>query len=183
LSVDERIKSTEIVQDIQDFQNSASHAMLLPCIMLSTTLKLAIQRRRSLKERLQWLENSIKSIDRNGSGNLNLNFSTTEYEKTQQDLDSFFKVLESCRKDQESRKGMYEFWRSCKSAIDNGFCYAEEVLANATDEGHFRIHQDLKKWATVTWQRLESLKARDKDHIVRVDNASFMVALPVPSQP
>jgi hypothetical protein len=73
---------------------------------------------------------------------------------------------------------LYQFWNSYKAAIDNGFKYAEDVLANASDDHRLSVHQDLKIWAAVTWERLLSLKARDKDHIIRVDNASFMVVQP-----
>jgi hypothetical protein len=176
LSMDARINSDDIVNDLHDFGSSAAHPMLIPCIMLSNTLRLAISRRRSLKERLQWLEDSLKSIDRKGTLNHEVDFSNDEYETTQQDLESFFKVLESCRKDQESRKGMYEFWGSYKAAIENGFAYAKENMDDNTNDGYFRIHQDLEKWAIVISNRLQSLKARDKDHIIRVDNASFMVS-------
>lgn len=178
LSIDSRMDSGGIVNDLQDFQSSAAHPMLVPCIMFSNTLRLAVQRRRSLKERLQWLEESLKSIDRKGTVNTEVDFSTDQYESTEQDLESFFKVLESCRKDQESRKGMYEFWRGYKAAVDSGFSYMRDLLSDTPNDEQFCVHRDLDKWASVIWERLQSLKARDKDHIIRVDNASFMVRRP-----
>ncbi|CAK3847436.1 Hypothetical predicted protein [Lecanosticta acicola] len=160
-SVDERIDSQALTQDLHDFQDHAAHPMLIPCIMLSAALRMAVQRRHSIKERISQLESTISALRHP--------VLSVDVDEDPPDLDHLFELLQSCRKDQASRRGRYDFWDTFHTAIEEGFTYASSLAINRT------ARDDLYQWSSLTRQRLQSLKARDKDHTHRVDNISALL--------
>lgn len=158
-SVDDKVDSRALVDDLRDLQTHACHPMLIPSIMLSAVFQMAIQRLHSLKSRFSKLEDAISS----------LRYSTLPVEDPPA-LDYLFELLESCRKDQTSRKGRYEYWESFHAAIEAGLAYY-----SALPDHDKRIHSEVKQWVRMIWRRLESVKARDKDHVLRVDNVSALL--------
>lgn len=174
-SVDSRIDSATLKEDLFALQECAIHPMLIPCIMLAATLRMAIQRRHSIKGRLDWIEKRVARMSE-------IMAISSERAKDEGDdpADSpssgeLFELLNSCKKDQESRKGQYEFWNSFNEAIEEGFKYAHIMLSSKPSERHFKAHRELKKWKSLTWQRIRSIMARDGDHNNRVDNVSYAV--------
>jgi hypothetical protein len=92
-----------------------------------------------------------------------------------QSLETLLQILHSCRKDQSSRKGRYKFWRSVVDSIEQGFKYVEAMMAESPDTHLLEAHRELRKWVSVNEKKLESLMARDEDHVDRVENVSHMV--------
>ena len=174
-SVDARIDSTALSEDLLALQEYAFHPMLVPCIMLSATLRMAIQRRHSIKERLDWIEKRVGRISASMAVSSKLHESAPEYAYNTNNIEDLFGLLSSCKKDQESRKGQYEFWNSFNEAIEEGFNYAESILDLTENESRQEGHCDLRKWKALTWQRIRSIMARDEDHNSRVDNVSYTV--------
>lgn len=158
-SVDEKIDSQALVDDLRDFKTHAGHPMLIPSIMLAAVFRLAIHRLYSIKARFSKLESIIASLRH-----------TIAPAEDAPVLDDLLELLESCRKDQISRKGRYEFWDSLCTAIEAGFAYYSALPNKDTN-----VHSDLYQWICVTRRRLESVKARDKDHTLRVDNVSALL--------
>jgi hypothetical protein len=177
LSTEACVDSSKIIRDLEEYKNDANDPTLLLCIMFYSIARDAKQRRRSLKDRLHRLEDAIKNFDRKASFDGTVGSASNDYDKNGQDLESFFKILESCRKDQDSRNGRYEFWRSYKDALDRGFKYTKEIMSNSPNDSIFGSHQEHKEWVALTREKLQSLKARDQDYTTRLDNASFTVSL------
>lgn len=181
-SLDERINSKSLTADMEALKDFAFHPMLIPCIIFEELLRLAVQRRHSIKERLQTLEHTMTRLGRKASFSLNLD--THHEQQDSGELEQLFDLLNSCRKDQASRRGRYDFWRSYHDALQQGMEYTASILATAPNETYWKAHDGLQRWSAMTWQKLESLVARDKDHINRVDNVSNMVsAISFPSTP
>lgn len=177
-SVDSRIDSGLLLTDLHDFQHYALHPMLVPCIMFAGNLRSNEQRRQSIKERIQKLEAAVRRFSSQDSSVTDFDLHTLDGQKQPEELESLFEMLNSCRKDQTSREGRYEFWRNCHEAIDDGFKYTEAWLKDAPDEHMLRAQDELWRWKAVTHRKLESLLARDKDHISRVESISNMVSIP-----
>jgi hypothetical protein len=136
---------------------------------------MAIQRRRSIKERLDWIEKKVARISEEMAATSRSDQSDREYGATVGGAEELFGLRNGCKEDQEIRKGQYEFWNSFNEAIEEGFKYAQNVLELKSNEQHHQAHSDLRKWKTLTWQRIRSIIARDEDHNNRVDNISSTV--------
>lgn len=173
-SVDKKIDSSLLVDDFKEFRAYASHPMLIPCIMFAASLRMSEQRRQSIKHRLQRLETTIQQISEKEAVSYEESARAYNGYEQPQSLESLFQVLHSCRKDQSSRKGRYGFWRSYVDAIESGFGYVEE-LGVISDAHILEAHEELKRWLDVNDNKLESLMARDEDHVYRIDNVSHMV--------
>ena len=169
-SLDDRISSETLTQDMLSLQQYAFHPIFVPCLMLSEILRMALKRRQSIKERLSRLEAAVAdmSVRRKPSG----------FDGNDQDsagYDHLFELLLGCRKDQDSKEGRYDFWQSYYQAIDNGLRYYDRILASSRNDIRREAHTEIRHWAVLTWQRFESLRARDRDHVGRVENVSIMV--------
>ncbi|EME44238.1 hypothetical protein DOTSEDRAFT_24310 [Dothistroma septosporum NZE10] len=175
-SLDERIDSSRLTEDLIAFPQHAVHPMLIPCSMFAATLRMAVERRHAIKDRLQLLEDAIPRLGRTASAISQPVDDETDKKnlasKSLHDFDRLFSLLHACRKDQASRKGRYDFWQSFRDVLENGFLYFESVLEKHPDDERFQTNAELKQWYDITWQRIESLMARDKDHIDRVENVS-----------
>lgn len=125
---------------------------------------------------MELLEKSINGIQQKANLERAGNLSTDVQSRKELDFDYLFYLLEGCRKDQDSKRGRYEFLKSFQDAIDAGFAYTEELLQASLDDNDLAGHRDLNKWAAMTSQKLQSLKARVEDYTTRVDNASFKVS-------
>ena len=175
-SVDDRIDSHYLLEELRAFQDHAYHPLLVPCIIFASILRSNIDRRNSIKERLQLLENRILAINKRvvqsdaGEEQVLLG-----WDEEPDGVGNLFELLQGCRRDQGSREGRYAFWSSFHTAMLDGFDYFDEAVNCVQDIDIHKTNLELKQWAAITWQRFESLKARDKDHISRVDNASNMV--------
>lgn len=174
-NMDNRIDYPQLVEDLETLKDYASHPLLTPCIMFAETFRIAVKRRHSIKARLDSLETALarlsEQVDKGGSDD-----SEVPYEPPR-NLGLLFELVQSCRKDQSSRKGRYDFWYTFHGAIQEGFKYTEAVLRLSPDERRFKQNAELQHWADMMWQRLQSLMARDKDHIHRVENAATTVCM------
>lgn len=92
-------------------------------------------------------------------------------------LENLSRVLHTCRKDQASREGREKFWKTFVSAIEGGFEYFEEMMAYSTSKDLQVAHQSLKQWASINKEKFESLLARDRDYVCRVDNLSDIASI------
>lgn len=108
-SLDERIDSSRLSEDLLAFPQHAIHPMLIPCIMFAATLRMAVERRHMIKDRLQMLEDSIPRIGRTVSIISEKVHEQDAAFEDSHDFDRLFNLLHSCRKDQASRKGRYDF--------------------------------------------------------------------------
>lgn len=90
-------------------------------------------------------------------------------------METMFELLESCRREQASRKGRYQYWHMLYSAILQGIDYAEHSLSHVPREDFRQAQSNLKQWMAITWMKFETLMARDEDHIARVNDAFDMV--------
>ena len=159
--------------------------MLVPCIMYAANLRMNEERRRSIKTRVVELENSIRGMIQREASSSSSSFGRDDAHKNQYrhgeqappSLETYFQVLHSCRKDQSSRKGRYRFWRNFVEALEEGFEYVEALMAasDSPDVYLLEAHRELQRWVKVNDKKLESLMARDEDHVCRVDNVSHMV--------
>lgn len=174
LSTDRRVKSTLITDELKRFSDHAFHPMLLPCIVLSMTFHMATQRRQVIKDKLNRLEQTLLSII---SRPFVTPASKVLAEGGDNEIAFLFGLLQSCRKDQDSRKGRTDFWNSLHAAIKEGFEYSEKSLAVSDNKRIFKGHQNLHQWMTLVWQRLQSLNERDQDHIDRLEDLSHMVCV------
>jgi hypothetical protein len=82
-------------------------------------------------------------------------------------------LLQSCREVQASREGRYHFWNNYHSALQEGLKF---VADGSRDVQVTTAGIELKHWSNMIWAKLQSLQARDKDHIERVNIASEMVS-------
>lgn len=176
-SLQERIDSSTLKEQLNAFSQYSMHPMLIPCIMLSATLEMALQRRHSIKNRLNRIEKAVARISEEVTATSKMRPQQYIPDEDTYDLEYLFGLLHGCRNDQVSRKGRYDFWASCNEAIEQGFKYAAEALPIGSSDQYHQAHSDLQKWKSLTWQRLKSLMARDEDHNSRVDNVSYMVIL------
>ena len=181
-SVDEKIDSVPLLDDLRDFQKYASHPMLVPCIMFAANLRMSEQRRQAIKETLQNLESAIQQISQREASSYDHNTEAYDHYEQPQSLEVYFQMLHRCRKDQSSRKGRYGFWRDFAGSVDKGFKYVEDSMTNAPDVHLLEAHSELRRWIAVNDKKLESLMARDEDHVYRVDNVSHMVCKTVSVQ-
>ncbi|SMQ47705.1 unnamed protein product [Zymoseptoria tritici ST99CH_3D7] len=171
-SLDQKLNGQHLVDDLQSLQQYSFHPMVIPCIMFETVLNMGIERRNSIKSRLQTLEHTMTQMSREATSESLVDVGS---ESDQQDSwIQLFDLLASCRRDQVSRKGRYEFWKSYHAAIQLGLKYTHEILLSAAvpNDAQSEVHAELRQWVDLTWQKLNSLMARDKDHINRVENVS-----------
>lgn len=175
-SVDKPIDSELLLEDLTLFREYAFHPMLTPCIMFAATLRAGVERRHSIKKKLGILEDAIRTINLRGPQAADRHYHKTPYpSKPLPSIESLFELLNSCRGEQASREGRYEFWRSYHEAINEGFEYAEQALTYVPQETFSKAQSELKQWNSLVWRKLESLRARDIDHITRVNNISDRV--------
>lgn len=174
-SVEKSIDSKALLDDFHAFQNYASHPMLIPCIMFASSLRTSEERRQSIKDRLVKLEGTIAQISVKEAHAFDHDMRSYGRSEHPQSLETLLQILHSCRKDQSSRKGRYKFWRSVVDSIEEGFKYVEAMMADSPDVHLLEAHRELRKWVSVNEKKLESLMARDEDHVDRVENVSHMV--------
>lgn len=175
-NMDNRIDSQQLLEDLRTLQGYASHPILVPCIMFAETFRINVRRRHSIKARLDSLENALAQLsarigEQGGDRDLGVPYEPPS------NLSRLFELVQSCRKDQASRKGRYDFWHTFHCAMQEGFRYTDAILELHPVEWRFEQNAELRRWADMIWQRLQSLMARDKDHIHRVENAATMVSL------
>lgn len=176
-SLDKVIDAQPLLDDLINLKSHSFHPMLIPCIMLDTVMSMGVNRRNSIKDRLQKLERTIARVGREASLQLPLEVHQDDPKQDSRDWIHVFELLNSCRKDQASRKGRYDFWRSYHAAIQMGFKYTNELLNEDSNGDEFlKLQRELEQWVALTWQKLNSLIARDKDHINRVENVSTLVS-------
>jgi hypothetical protein len=174
-SVDDKIDSVPLLDDFRDFQGYASHPMLVPCIMFAANLRMSEQRRHAIKDTLQSLESAIQQISQKEASSYDRDAEAYDHYEQPQSLEIYFQMLHRCRKDQSSRKGRYGFWRDFVGAVEEGFKYIEDLMTDSQDDWLLEAHNELRRWIAVNDKKLESLMARDEDHVYRVDNVSHMV--------
>ncbi|KAF2161562.1 hypothetical protein M409DRAFT_27958 [Zasmidium cellare ATCC 36951] len=175
-SVDHRIDSKTLLSDLAAFQSHAFHPMLIPIIMFSSILQRALDRRIAMKSKLTTLEETILLITQKAAKTTEEDFQEFNwYFKQPGGMETMFELLESCRREQTSRKGRYQYWEMLYKAILEGMEYAEVALAHVRREDFRRVQEDLKQWVALTWMKFESLRARDEDHVSRVNDASDML--------
>ncbi|CZT25476.1 uncharacterized protein RCC_11208 [Ramularia collo-cygni] len=172
-SLDEVIDGKPVVEDLIAMQDLSFHPMLMPCILFeNVVVGMGLKRRRSIKKKLQILEHAMSGISKSG---LASNGSEESDEYGAAEWTNLYELLDSCRNDQASREGRYEFWESYNDMMRTGFEYSSELPFIVDDETHRKVHCELEQWSSLTWQKLKSLIARDKDHINRVKNASTLL--------
>ena len=174
-SVDKPIDSQALLDDFHAFQHYASHPMLIPCIMFASSLRTSEERRQSIKDRLVKLEGTIAQISVKEAHAFDHDMRSYGRSEHPESLETLLQILFSCRKDQSSRKGRYKFWRSVVDSIEEGFEYVEAMMADSPDTHLLEAHTELRRWVRVNDKKLESLMARDEDHVYRVENVSYMV--------
>lgn len=187
-SVDEKLDPAALLEDFEDFKQYALHPLLIPVIMFAANLRVNEGRQRSIKARVQGLEGSIRRVvQREASSSPSSSSSSPspfdqdakafgEEQAQFQNLEAWFRVLHSCRTDQASRKRRYRFWRGFVESLEEGFKYVEELMALSPDAHLLEAQRELRRWVDVNSQKLEGLKARDEDHVDRVENVSHMVS-------
>ncbi|EMC99208.1 hypothetical protein BAUCODRAFT_31545 [Baudoinia panamericana UAMH 10762] len=168
-SVDNRVNVRSITQNLEHLKEFAFHPVLAPCIMFNELLRVALERRRAIKKKIAILEETV--------GRLTMSTSPWSHNRTVstsglQDIEHLIKLLNSCRSEQISREGRYHLWTSVHNAIQVGFAYAEKALDHVPQPVFLKAHCELQDWTALSWRRLESLIARDVDHVSRVDNVS-----------
>ncbi|KAK6431455.1 hypothetical protein LTR95_012385 [Oleoguttula sp. CCFEE 5521] len=174
-SVDGRFNADELIEDLVAFKHCAAHPLLVPCIMFAANLRMSEQRRQSIKERLHRLEHSISELARYDALANAHDFTHNKDDADSQRLETLYDVLHSCRKDQASREGRYGFWRECNGALDEGFIYVDLLMLQDTTVPLRAAHDELLQWKNVAYHKFESLMARDKDHVNRVNTVSDLV--------
>jgi hypothetical protein len=174
-SVDDKIDSVPLLEDFRDFQGYASHPMLVPCIMFAANLRMSEQRRHAIKDTLQSLESAIQQISQKEASSYDRDAEAYDHYEQPPSLEIYFQMLHRCRKDQSSRKGRYGFWRDFVGAVEESFKYIEDLMTVSQDDWLLEAHNELRRWIAVNDKKLESLMARDEDHVYRVDNVSHMV--------
>lgn len=176
LSVDRRVRSDLLTEDLKLLSDHSIHPMLLPCIVFSATFRMAVVRRNLIKGKVSRLEKALARITSRRTPKSDA-FSLENSEDEDEDISHLFELLQGCRNDQASRKGRTDFWKSYNYAIDEGFRYIDKLPALSYNEQLFKAHKELQHWKILIWQRLQSINERDKDHANRVDNLSHMVSL------
>lgn len=177
LSVDRRVRSDLLTDDLKLLSDYSVHPMLLPCIVFSATFRMAALRRTVIKGKVSRLEKALARITSRQTPKSDAYHSMETFEDEGEGVSHLFELLQGCRNDQASRKGQSDFWKSYNDAIDEGFRYTTRLLAISHNEQLFKAHKELQHWKMFIWQRLQSLNERDKDHANRVDNLSHMVSL------
>nr|OQO19916.1 hypothetical protein B0A51_10531 [Rachicladosporium sp. CCFEE 5018] len=175
-NVDSRFDADELIEDLGAFKHCAAHPLLVPCIMFAANLRMSEKRRQSIKERLHRLEHSISELARVDALSDANDFTRTREDADSQRLETLYEVLHSCRKDQASREGRYGFWRECNGALDEGFKYVDLLMLQATTVPLRVAHDELLQWKNVAYHKFESLMARDKDHVNRVNTVSDLLS-------
>ncbi|KXS98981.1 hypothetical protein AC578_4997 [Pseudocercospora eumusae] len=172
-SVDGRMDAKFLLSSLKNFEAYTFHPMLIPCIMFADTLRMNKERRADIKDKLRRLENAVVQMNRKPSFHASeLDFASLQHSGPQYDVEGLFKSLHGCRKDQESQEGRRELWQSFHDALVEGFKYAEVAVVDFADSSKARMHYDLDSWAKITWKTLQSLHARDEDHIRRVNHVA-----------
>ncbi|EGP90488.1 uncharacterized protein MYCGRDRAFT_90811 [Zymoseptoria tritici IPO323] len=156
-SLDQKLNGQHLVDDLQSLQQYSFHPMVIPCIMFETVLNMGIERRNSIKSRLQTLEHTMTQMSREATSE-----SLVDVGSESDQQDSWIQLsdlLASCRRDQLGLK------------------YTHEILLSAAvpNDAQSEVHAELRQWVDLTWQKLNSLMARDKDHINRVENVSTLL--------
>jgi len=146
-------------------------------------MRMSIQRRNSIKATLQKLEDVIRHISAKEASSYDHDSASNDHPEQPQSLETYFQMLHRCRKDQSSRKGRYEFWRSFVRAVSTGFSYVEDHLIYGEDVHLLEAHEELKAWFTLNDNKLQSIMARDEDHVNRVDDVSHLVGTGRPAGP
>lgn len=142
--------------------------------MFFQILELAVERRKVLKHKLHELENTMREVNTRMAWVTKLDgrqhTSPRDHDSDNQKL---FALLQSCREAQASRDGRYHFWATYHAALKDGLVF----VAKGGLDGELAIADaSLRRWSEIIWTKLESLQARDKDQIERVNIASDMVS-------
>jgi hypothetical protein len=178
-SLDKRIDSERLVEQMHHLQEYACHPMLLPCIMFEAILKTGLERRHTIKAHLRVLEHEVQKANRTAAASADRTKRTDDDGETcSNDLEQLFERLQSCRRAQASREGRYELWRSFQDAIAHGFQYCKEI-PTSNNTKFAAADTALRQWFELTWTKFESLKARDKDHVERINNLSDVVCMDI----
>ena len=165
------------MEELQALEQYAFHPMLVPCIMCAASLRLELQRRNFVKDWIHRLEGEATRMTEKTERCLDGDFQLSQYEQDSQDLERAFSLLYKCKKIQASRQGRYAFGRSFLEAIEQGFEYTDKFLGASPTEPQVRAHADLRHWSSMMRNMFESLEARDKDHIDRVNDISQLVRI------
>lgn len=174
--MDERIHASRLLEDLAACQQYAFHPMLVPCVMLSAGLRMAVERRHLIKELLAKLEATVQALSLQSSQQ-----TSGDTEKPpdlvlrSRHIESALELLSSCRRAQASRDGRYDFWNNFHRAVEAGLVYADVELSHVPRDSLTRAQNELRRWTALASRKFESMKARDSDHIARVDIASQMV--------
>jgi hypothetical protein len=137
--------------------------------MFAANLRMSEQRRHAIKDTLQSLESAIQQISQKEASSYDRDAEAYDHYEQPQSLEIYFQMLHRCR------KGRYGFWRDFVGAVEEGFKYIEDLMADSQDDWLLEAHNELRRWIAVNDKKLESLMARDEDHVYRVDNVSHMV--------
>nr|OQO23012.1 hypothetical protein B0A51_09181 [Rachicladosporium sp. CCFEE 5018] len=175
-SVDSRFDADELIEDLAAFKHCAAHPLMVPCIMFAANLRMSEKRRQSIKERLHRLEHSISELARVDALSDANDFTRTREDAGSQRLETLYEVLHSCRKDQASREGRYGFWRECSAALDEGLKYVDLLMLHDHTLPLRNAHDELLQWKNVAYHKFESLMARDKDYVNRVNTVSDLLS-------
>jgi hypothetical protein len=173
-SVEEGVDPQSLINMLMTFRDLSVHPMLIPCIMFAKILEQALQRRSSLKRRIQSLETALQDVSKK--------IAQSSREKTPQqeqdaddgaeDVGLLLVQLQSCRNEQGSREGRYHFWESYHRALTSGLDLTAVTEPNADFAA---AETNLRQWKNIVWEKLQSLQARDKDHVNRVNIVAEMV--------
>lgn len=176
-SVDQRIPAEHLLEDLTAFKDSAFHPMLVPCIMFAAALEMAVRRRFDIKDCLRRLEKAVQLLHRHTSQSLlGAPEHPSELESRSRAMEEALGLLTTCRRAQASRDGRNDFWRSYQDALETGLDYAEHATSQVPTAQFDRAHDELKRWTALASRKLDSMKARNNDHIARVDIASDTVS-------
>jgi len=177
-ALDSRSDVDGLLEDLKSFQNYSFHPMVIPCIMFSSTFAGGLKRRHSIKQKMALLEEKVRTIHRRASqwndGDAAFHASQLWLEQPE-DVEVLSELLHACRREVTSREGQYESWRDLHASIQEGFAYTARVMADMPHTTFLKAHSELQQWFNLTWRRLESLRARDMDHVTRIDNVAVMV--------
>lgn len=177
-SVESCLGSADLLASVEALRGLSTHPMLIPCVMFAYILRNAVARRHAIKARLRVLERDIGLL----SESL-LRAAHDGHQEPHTLADSAVHIarlsdnLNSCRAEQGSREGRYHFWRSYHAALQKGFEYYGQILARDSRLYESESHARLLRWANLNWAQLQSLRTRDMDHVVKVNEASDMVGV------
>jgi hypothetical protein len=176
-SVEQGSDPQNLVDSMKLFRDMAVHPMLIPCIMYAKLLERSIRRRSSLKSKLQSMEAALQDVSKKIARVSHIKTLNQEADLDDglDDVSVLMLQLQSCRRQQSSREGRYHFWESYHAALEKGLGHCDELKQSPE---FISAHMKLRQWSTLTWERFQSLQARDKDHVNRVNLVAETVCCP-----